>query len=129
MICHFSLLIFLLLTYYFILLLLSWNYELIALTVDVDDFNLVIILEVLTKLCDVNIHRTCIEVVIINPDGLQGEVTLENLICMATKQREKFVLLCCELNHLISIGKELLLCIENEATRNTSSSIENGFVI
>ena len=82
---------------------------------DVDDLNLVIILEVLTKLCDVNIHRTCIEVVIINPDGLQGEVTLEDLICMAAKQRKKFILLGCELNHLIAIGKELLLCIENEA--------------
>ena len=56
---------------------------------DVDDLNLVIILEVLTKLCDVNIHRTCVEVVIINPDGLQGEIALEDLVGMTAKQYQQ----------------------------------------
>ena len=44
------------------------NYQFVALAVDVDDLNGIIILEVLAKLGDVYIHATCIEVVVINPD-------------------------------------------------------------
>ena len=49
---------------------------------DVDNLNLRVVLQVLTQLSDVNIHRTCIEIVVINPDGLQGEIALQNLIGM-----------------------------------------------
>ena len=60
------------------------GYEFVALAVDVDDFNLWVILEVLAQLGDVYIHTTCIEVVVIDPDGLQGKVALEYLIGVGT---------------------------------------------
>ena len=83
-------------------LFLVRNNQLISLTVDIDDFNLVIILEVLTKLGDVNIHGACVEIVVINPDGLQGEVTLENLVGMASEKGEKFILLGGQLGLLVT---------------------------
>ena len=71
-------------------------YKLVTLSMDVDDFDAWIILQVLAQLGDINIHRTRIEVVVVNPDGLQGEVTLQNLIGVRTKQSEKVALLGCQ---------------------------------
>ena len=47
---------------------------------DVDDLNLRIIFQMLTQLGDIDIHRTGIEVVIVNPDSLQSEVALQDLV-------------------------------------------------
>ena len=73
------------------------NDKLVAFTVDVDDLDRVIILEMLTKLGDIYIHATSVEVVVINPDGFEGKVTLENLILMSTEKIEKLRLLGGEL--------------------------------
>ena len=69
-------------------LFLFWCDEFITFTVDIDDFNLWVILQMLAQLGDIHIHRTGIEVVVVNPDGLQGEVALQdsfslvvNLVC------------------------------------------------
>jgi hypothetical protein len=61
-------------------LFLFWCDEFITFTVDIDDFNLWVILQMLAQLGDIHIHRTGIEVVVVNPDGLQGEVALQDLV-------------------------------------------------
>lgn len=66
--------------------LLTWDDELVALAVYVDDLNLRIILEVLAKLGDIDIHGAGIEVVVIDPDGLQGKVALQYLVGMAAEE-------------------------------------------
>ena len=43
---------------------------------DVNDLDLRIVLQVLAQLGDVDVHRTGIEVVVVDPDGLQGKVAL-----------------------------------------------------
>ena len=67
--------------------------ELIALTVNIDNLNLVVILQVLAQLRDVDVHRARIEVVVINPDCAQRIVALENLIGVRAQQGKQFVLL------------------------------------
>ena len=47
---------------------------------DVDNFNLRVAPEVLAQLGDVDVHGARVEVVVIYPDGLQGEVTLQDLV-------------------------------------------------
>ena len=63
-------------------LLLFRGDELVAFAVDIDDFYLRIVLQVLAQLGDVDIHRAGVEIVVVNPDGLQGEVALQNLVGM-----------------------------------------------
>ena len=67
--------------------------ELVALAVDVDDLNLVVVFQVLAQLGDVNVHRASVEVVVVNPDGLQCEITLVALVCVTSEIKNKFVLL------------------------------------
>ena len=62
--------------------------EFVAFAVDVDDFNLRVVLQMLAQLGDINVHRACVEIVVVNPDGLQREVTLQNLVGVAAEQGE-----------------------------------------
>ena len=64
--------------------------ELVTLAVHVDDLYRIIVFKMLTKLGDVNIHTTCIEVIVINPNGLKSEVALKDLILMGAKKVEEF---------------------------------------
>ena len=48
----------------------------VAFAMDVDDLNLVVLLQMLTQLSNIDIHRTGIKIVIINPNGLQCEIAL-----------------------------------------------------
>ena len=96
-------------------LLLFRSDELVALAVDVYDFNLVVILQMLAQLCDVYVHRAGVEIVVVNPDSLQGEVTLQNLIGMAAEQSEQLILFRGELGLLLANGEQLLLCVEGES--------------
>ena len=68
-------------------------YELVALSMNVDDFDAWVILQMLAQLSDINVHRTCVEVVVVNPNGLQGEVTLQDLIGMSAKKTEEITFL------------------------------------
>ena len=43
--------------------------QFVAFTVNVDDFNLVVVFQMLAQLCDVYIHGARVEVVVIDPDG------------------------------------------------------------
>ena len=97
------------------LLLFVWSNELVALTVDIDDFYLVVVLEMLAQLGDVNVHGAGIEVVVVDPDCLECEVALKYLVGMAAQKREQLVLLCGELCLLVTNHKELFLGVEGEA--------------
>ena len=85
---------------------------------DIDDFYLVVVLQMFTQLRDIHIHRTGIEIVVIYPDGLQGEIALQDVVGMTAEKREKLVFLCCELCLLVSDGEKLLLCVEHEASES-----------
>ena len=47
-----------------------WYDDFVTLTVNVDDFDRRIGTQVLTQFGDVNVHASCIEVVVVYPDGL-----------------------------------------------------------
>ena len=96
-------------------LILVRSNKLVAASVDVDNLYLVIILQMLAQLGDIHVHRPCIEVVVVNPDGLQGIVALQYLIGMSTQQSQQLVLLRCELGLLLTDCEQLLLCVESEA--------------
>ena len=51
-------------------LIILRSYKLVALAVDIDNLNLVVVLKVLAQLSDVNVHRAGVEVVVVNPDCL-----------------------------------------------------------
>ena len=82
---------------------------------DVDDFYLVVVLKVLAQFCDIDVHGASVEIVVINPDGLKGEVALQDVVGMAAEEREQLVFFCCELGLLIANGEKLLLGVEHEA--------------
>ena len=132
------------------LLLAFRSDELIAFAMNIDDLNRRVGLEMFTELGDVHIHRTGVEVVVINPYGLESIVALQNLVNMRAEQAQQLALLCGELGHLVVDHKHLFLGVEGEAAYlvhghllallalytaeygldvNTSSSIENGFVM
>ena len=90
--------------------------QLISLAVDIDDFNLVVVLKVLAQLGDVDVHGAGVEIVVVNPDSLEGEVALKNLVGMAAQECEQFVLLCGELSLLVAYREQLLLSVEGEAS-------------
>ena len=50
--------------------------QFVTFPVDVDDFDVFIVLQVFAQLGNVDIHRACVEVIVINPNGLQGKVAL-----------------------------------------------------
>ena len=52
------------------------NNEFVTLAVYIDDFNAVIILEMLAQLGDIDIHASGIEVIVVDPNGLQRIVAL-----------------------------------------------------
>ena len=79
----------------------------------------------LAQFSDINIHRTRIEVIIINPNGLQSKVALKNFISMRTEKSQKFVFLCSQLGLLIADGEQLFLCIEGE----TTDMIDRAFLV
>ena len=69
---------------------------------DIDNLDLTVLFQVLAQLGNIHIHRTGIEVVVIDPDSLQGKVTLQNLVRVATEQSQQFVLLRGEFRLLLS---------------------------
>ena len=66
------------------------GYEFVTFAVDVDDLDRGIVFEVLAELGDVYVHRACVEVVVVDPDGLEGEVALEYLVDVGAEEAEKF---------------------------------------
>ena len=66
----------------------------------------------LAQLGDVDIHRTGIEVVVVNPYGLQRIVAWEQFVGLAAEQVKEFGFLGGELCLLTIDGEHLLLCVE-----------------
>ena len=88
--------------------------ELVALAVDVDDLDGGVIFEFLAQLGDVNVHRAGIEVVVIDPDGLQGEVALQDLVHVGAQQAQQLALLGGEVVTLVVGEQHLALGVEGE---------------
>ena len=66
------------------------GYQFITFTVNIDNFDRVVFLQMLTQFSDIYIHASGIEVIIINPNSFQSKVTLQNFIGMRTKQAQQF---------------------------------------
>ena len=81
---------------------------------DIDNFDGLVFFQVLTELGDIDIHTTGIEIIVINPNGLQGKIALQNFIGMCTKQSQQFRFLGSQLGLLFTDGKNLLLGIESK---------------
>ena len=81
---------------------------------DVDDLDRGIVLEVLAELGDVYVHRAGVEVVVVDPDGLEGVVAFEDLVDMRAQEAEQFRLLGGELGDLVADEEHLLLGVEGE---------------
>ncbi len=96
-------------------LVLIGDNELIALAVDVDDLDLVVVLQVLAQLRDIDIHRPGVEVVVVDPNGLERIVALQDLVGVGAEQGQQLVLLGGELGLLLADGEQLLLGVEGEA--------------
>ena len=60
--------------------------QFVAFSVNIDNLYLRIILQMLAQLGDLNIHRTRIEIVVVNPDCLQCKIALQDFICMRAEQ-------------------------------------------
>ena len=96
-------------------LVLIGDNELIALAVDVDDLDLVVVLQVLAQLRDIDIHRPGVEVVVVDPNGLERIVALQDLVGVGAEQGQQLVLLGGELGLLLADGEQLLQGVEGEA--------------
>lgn len=126
------------------------GYELIAFSVDIDDFDIRVVAQEFAKFCDVDIHAPGVKIIVVNPDGLQCEVSFKDFINVRAQKRKKLRLLCCEFLSLVVGYEHLLLSVEGvfanliksdslsflpftlrriAPMRNTSSSMENGLVI
>ena len=66
---------------------------------DVDDFNGRVVFEVLAKLGDVDVHRTGIEVVVVNPNCFECKVTFKNFVDVSAKKAKEFGLFGGEFRH------------------------------
>ena len=60
--------------------------KLITLAVNIDNFDLIVVFQVLAQLGNRHVHRASIELVVVNPNGLQGKVALQNFVSVAAKQ-------------------------------------------
>lgn len=81
---------------------------------DIDDFDGVVLLQVLAQLRNIYVHAAGIEVVVVYPDGLQGKVALQDFIGMCAEQTQQFRLLRCQFGLFLRSGKYLLLRVEGE---------------
>ena len=70
----------------------------------------------LAQLGDVHIHAAGIEIIVVNPDGLQGKVTLQYLVGMRTQQAQQLRLLRGQLRLLLRCGQNLLLRVKRKLT-------------
>ena len=68
----------------------------------------------LAQLGDIDVHRASVEVVVVNPDGLEGEVALEDNVDVGAEQREQLALLGGELGDFVFKHEHLLLGVEGE---------------
>ena len=90
------------------------NDEFVALAVYVVDFDGGVGREMLAELCDVDIHGACVEVVVVDPDGLEREFAQQHIVGMGAEESEEFALLGGEFGLLVADAEYLALCVELE---------------
>ena len=73
--------------------LLGGNDEFVTFSVYVQDFNIFVALQMLAKFGDIYIHASGIEVIVVNPNGLQGKVALQHLVGVLVKQGKQLTFL------------------------------------
>lgn len=88
--------------------------ELIAFAVYVYNLDRRVVFEVLAQLRDVDVHAACIKVVVIDPDGLESHVALEDAVGVGAEEFEELALLGGEFYDAVAVDELLLLGIELE---------------
>ena len=51
------------------------------------DFDVRVVFEEFAKFSDVNVHATCVEVVVFDPDGFEGIVAFEDAVGILHEER------------------------------------------
>ena len=62
------------------------HYQFVSLSVYINDLYIGIGFQVLAKFCDIDIHTSGIKVVVVDPDGLKGEVSFQYLVDIVAEQ-------------------------------------------
>ena len=83
--------------------------QLVTFSVDVDNLNRIIIFQVLAQFSDIHVHATRIEIVVIDPDSLQGKVALQDFVSMRTKQSQQFRFFGSQFRLFVADSQDLLL--------------------
>ena len=83
---------------------------------DVDNLNRIIIFQVLAQFSDIHVHATRIEIVVIDPDSLQGKVALQDFVSMRTKQSQQFRFFGSQFRLFVADSQDLLLGIKRKLT-------------
>ncbi len=79
---------------------------------DIDDFNRRLIFQVFTQFGNVNIHASCIKIIVINPNGFQSEVPLQNIVGIVTQQAQQLRFLGGQFHGVAIANQGLLAVIE-----------------
>ena len=58
---------------------------------DIDDLNIGIFLEVFSQFRDVHIHASCIEIIVISPNFLQCQLSLQQIVFVLTEHFQQLV--------------------------------------
>jgi hypothetical protein len=67
--------------------------QLVTLAVNVEDFDFAVLAKVFAQLGDVDVHAPGIEIVVVDPDRLEGEVTFQHLILVPAEKLKELRLL------------------------------------
>ena len=68
------------------LLFFSRHNQSVTLAMHIIDFDRWVIFKMLTQLGNIHIHTSGIEIIVVNPNGLQCQFSLKNIIGMSTKE-------------------------------------------
>ena len=103
---------------------------------DIDNLYVLVVFEVLAQLCDVDVHGTGVEIIVVDPDGFECVVALQHFVHVNAEQAEQFALLGGEFRYLLAAREGLLLRVEGETTHFVDHAVarllsahaaQNGF--
>ena len=97
--------------------------QFVSFSVNVEDFDVIVIFQMFTQFGDINVHAAGIEIIVVNPNGFQSEVTLQNLVSVLVKQSQKFTFLGSQFGLLVSASQNLFLGVKGVASQFQNSLI------
>ena len=97
---------------------------------DVDDFNIRVVLEETAELGDIDIHGAGLKLSLFHPDGAEGIFALKDIVGMLAEESKKPVLLRSELAAAFRTAEHLLHAVEvvlsDDETRLVAVALDGG---